>query len=231
MGGKSTYLRQVGIIVLLSQIGSFVPAEHAEVGLVDQIFTRVGAGDILWQGRSTFFVEMEETAHLLRKATIRSLVLLDEVGRGTSTYDGLSIAQAVAEYLIEKRIFTLFATHYHELTILQEKKNVSLFTPDLRIHDGRLIFLYQIIPGFHPNSYGIDVAKMAGIPEEIIQRAKEILMEKEDREKRENPHQLTLFSSDPEEILREIETLDPEKMTIGEILSAIKKLKALSRKA
>jgi DNA mismatch repair protein MutS len=177
MAGKSTYIRQVALIVLMAQIGSFVPAEGAEVGLVDRIFTRVGASDDLARGQSTFMVEMNETANIINNATERSLVILDEIGRGTSTFDGLSIAWSVAEFLYDKiKARTLFATHYHELTKLAEdRKGVCNLNVAVREWNEQIIFLRKIIPGGADKSYGIQVARLAGLPKEILDRAKEIL--------------------------------------------------------
>jgi len=177
MAGKSTYIRQVALIVLMAQIGSFVPAESAEVGLVDRIFTRVGASDDLARGQSTFMVEMNETANIINNATERSLVILDEIGRGTSTFDGLSIAWSVAEFLYDKiKARTLFATHYHELTKLAEdRKGVGNLNVAVREWNEQIIFLRKIIPGGADKSYGIQVARLAGLPKEILDRAKEIL--------------------------------------------------------
>src|SRR6187401_202098 len=177
MAGKSTYIRQVALIVLMAQIGSFVPAESTEVGLVDRIFTRVGASDDLTRGQSTFMVEMNETANIINNATERSLVILDEIGRGTSTFDGLSIAWSVAEFLHDKiKARTLFATHYHELTKLAiERKGVVNFNVAVREWNEQIIFLRKIVPGGADKSYGIQVARLAGLPREILDRAKDIL--------------------------------------------------------
>jgi DNA mismatch repair protein MutS len=177
MAGKSTYIRQLALIVLMAQIGSFVPAESAEVGLVDRIFTRVGASDDLARGQSTFMVEMNETANIINNATAHSLVILDEIGRGTSTFDGLSIAWSVAEFLYDKiKARTLFATHYHELTKLAEDyKGVCNLNVAVREWNEQIIFLRKIIPGGADKSYGIQVARLAGLPKEILDRAKEIL--------------------------------------------------------
>jgi DNA mismatch repair protein MutS len=177
MAGKSTYIRQVALIVLVAQIGSFVPAESAEIGLVDRIFTRVGANDDLARGQSTFMVEMNETSNIVNNATERSLVILDEIGRGTSTFDGLSIAWSVAEFLHDKiKARTLFATHYHELTKLAEDRSgVCNFNVAVREWSEQIIFLRKIIPGGADKSYGIQVARLAGLPKEILERAKEIL--------------------------------------------------------
>jgi DNA mismatch repair protein MutS len=177
MAGKSTYIRQVSLIVLMAQIGSFVPAASAEIGLVDRIFTRVGANDDLAHGQSTFMVEMNETSNIVNNATERSLVILDEIGRGTSTFDGLSIAWSVAEFLHDKiKARTLFATHYHELTKLaSERKGVGNFNVAVREWNDQIIFLRKIVPGGADKSYGIQVARLAGLPKEILDRAKEIL--------------------------------------------------------
>ena len=183
MAGKSTYLRQVAVAVLMAQIGSFVPADEAHVGLVDRIFTRVGLQDDLAAGQSTFMVEMLETAAILRHATRRSLVILDEIGRGTSTFDGLSIAQAVAEYIHNAPHLgcrTLFATHYHELTALADRlpraQNLSVAVSD---QGGEVIFLHRIVPGGADKSYGVHVAQLAGLPRPLIERATELLTEHE----------------------------------------------------
>jgi DNA mismatch repair protein MutS len=177
MAGKSTYIRQVALIVLMAQIGSYVPAESAELGVVDRIFTRVGASDDLSRGQSTFMVEMNETANIINNATERSLVILDEIGRGTSTFDGLSIAWSVAEFLYDKiKARTLFATHYHELTKLAEDRaGVGNLNVAVREWNEQIIFLRKIIPGGADKSYGIQVARLAGLPKEILDRAKEIL--------------------------------------------------------
>jgi DNA mismatch repair protein MutS len=177
MAGKSTYIRQVALIVLVAQIGSFVPAASAEIGLVDRIFTRVGANDDLARGQSTFMVEMNETSNIVNNATERSLVILDEIGRGTSTFDGLSIAWSVAEFLHDKiKARTLFATHYHELTKLAEDRpGVCNFNVAVREWSEQIIFLRKIIPGGADKSYGIQVARLAGLPKEILDRAKDIL--------------------------------------------------------
>jgi DNA mismatch repair protein MutS len=175
MAGKSTYLRQVALIVLMAQCGAFVPAKNADLRIIDKIFCRVGASDNLARGESTFLVEMNETANILRSATTKSLIIMDEVGRGTATNDGLAIAQAVSEYILEKvQALTLFATHYHELTLLEHKNLINLSMEV--IEDGReIIFLKKVKNGPANNSYGIHVAKLAGIPDEVLQRAAEIM--------------------------------------------------------
>ena len=186
MAGKSTYIRQVAVIVLMAQLGSFVPAESAEVGVVDRVFTRVGASDDLARGRSTFMVEMQETANILNNATPRSLVVLDEIGRGTSTFDGISIAWAVAEHLhncADVKAKTLFATHYHELTDLAlTMDGVKNYNVLVREKDDRIVFLRRIVPGGADKSYGIQVARLAGMPQSVVDRSKEILVNLEEGE-------------------------------------------------
>jgi DNA mismatch repair protein MutS len=183
MSGKSTFLRQVVLIVLMAQVGSFVPAESAEIGLVDRIFTRIGAQDAIHAGQSTFMVEMIEAANILNNATPRSLLILDEIGRGTSTYDGLSIAWAIIEYLHSHpklKPFTLFATHYHELTELADMlPGVRNYNVAVTESEGRVVFLHKIVPGGADRSYGIHVAQLAGLPGPVIQRANEILRQLE----------------------------------------------------
>ena len=183
MAGKSTVLRQVAIICLLAQTGSMVPATRARLGLVDRLFSRVGASDNLAQGQSTFMVEMMETARILRQATKRSLVILDEIGRGTSTYDGVALAWAVVEDLAARahgEVRTLFATHYHELTAL-EKRVPGVFTMNIAIREygGDILFLHKLVPGPADRSYGVEVARLAGVPAPVVQRARAILAELE----------------------------------------------------
>ena len=177
MAGKSTYIRQIALLTLMAQTGSFIPASHAEIGLVDRIFTRVGASDDLSRGQSTFMVEMNETAAILNNATSRSLVILDEIGRGTATFDGLAIAWSVAEHLCDEiQCRTIFATHYHELTALASRRPcVRNANVAVREWNDRIIFLRKIIPGAADKSYGIQVARLAGLPQPIINRAREIL--------------------------------------------------------
>ncbi|MGI6066572.1 MAG: DNA mismatch repair protein MutS [Bacillota bacterium] len=242
MAGKSTYMRQVALTVLMAQIGCFVPAASAVIGIVDRIFTRVGAADDLAGGQSTFMVEMCETANILRNATRKSLVILDEIGRGTSTYDGMSIAWAVAEYLLKPEVGakTLFATHYHELTALSDKfSQVKNYTVAVREKEGGIIFLRKIIPGGTDKSYGIQVARLAGLPEEVLKRAKEILTGLEGEEKvpkrieppkdRETPVQLAVFSPNPPKhpLVAELEMLDLNNLTP---LDALIKLNQWQRK-
>jgi DNA mismatch repair protein MutS len=241
MSGKSTYLRQVALIVLMAQIGSFVPAEKAHIGLVDRIFTRIGAEDILHAGQSTFMVEMVEAANILHHATRRSLLILDEIGRGTSTYDGLSIAWAVVEYIHNHpglRARTLFATHYHELTelahLLPQVRNYNVAVAE---EGDRVVFLHKIIPGGADRSYGIHVAQLAGLPRPVVHRAQEILAELE-REGARSPvpsrrsapaaHQLSFFPTEPHPAIETLRQLDVNSLTP---LEAISKLYELQRQA
>jgi DNA mismatch repair protein MutS len=233
MAGKSTYLRQVALAVIMAQMGSFVPASSARIGIVDRVFTRIGATDALARGRSTFLVEMSETANILHGATTRSLILLDEIGRGTSTFDGLSIAWAVTEYLHNRddvRPWTMFATHYHELTeledVLPRLKNMNVL---VRETGDSIVFLRKIVPGSADQSYGIEVARMAGIPREVILRAREVLENLEATQYTSDAvprlaggehgplgpggPQLRLFDPAPSEVEKEIEELDIEQMT------------------
>lgn len=186
MAGKSTYLRQNALIVVLAHLGSFVPATRATIGICDQLFSRVGASDNLAAGQSTFMVEMSETANILRRATKQSFIIFDEIGRGTATYDGMAIAQAVLEYINAVQVRTLFATHYHELTTLvgdgdDKLQNVACLTIDVREHNNEIIFMHKIVSGVANRSYGIHVAKMAGMPESVVKRADEVLGELESR--------------------------------------------------
>ena len=206
MGGKSTYLRQTALIVLLAQAGSYVPARSARIGLVDRLFTRVGASDDLARGQSTFLVEMAETAKILRGMTERSLLIFDEVGRGTSTRDGLALAQAITEYLHDGKVRprTLFATHFHELTevveLLPRAANARL---EVREWEGRILFLHRVVDGASDRSYGVHVAELAGVPSEVLDRARELMDElpASDSEAREgalgpprgSQHQMGLF--------------------------------------
>ena len=236
MAGKSTYLRQVALIVLLAQIGSFVPAAEARIGIVDRIFTRVGASDNLASGHSTFMVEMVETATILHSATVRSLILLDEIGRGTSTYDGLSIAWAVAEYIHDRRHLgarTLFATHYHEMTQLeQQREGIRNYRVDVREVDGDVVFLRKIVAGGADRSYGIHVARLAGLPESVIGRARDVLAQLE------QPEATTIQQTKPAQhttpplpqshaIVEEVRQIDLFSMTP---LDALNRLAELQRK-
>jgi DNA mismatch repair protein MutS len=246
MAGKSTILRQTALTVLMAQMGGFVPASRAVIGLVDRIFTRVGASDDLARGQSTFMVEMNETANILRHMTPKSLVILDEIGRGTSTYDGLSIAWAVAEALHDregKGVRTLFATHYHELTeLVATKQRVKNFNIAVREWNDKIIFLRKLVPGGTSRSYGIQVAQIAGIPEAVIRRAKEILnnLEKTEADETGRPRlarhrasesgkgdmvQLALFGSGDWEMRERIRDLDLNAMTPVEALVTLNDLK------
>jgi DNA mismatch repair protein MutS len=226
MAGKSTYLRQAGIIVLLAQTGSFVPAERAVIGLCDRIFTRVGAHDELARGLSTFMVEMVETAHILAHATPRSLLIFDEVGRGTSTYDGVSIAQAILEYLHDApqlRSLTLFATHYHELTALAQKlPRLRNFRMEVREEGERVIFLHQVVEGGADRSYGIHVAELAGLPRQVVVRARQVLSDLEGQrplERAEPSAQLSLPLDHP--VVAELKQLDLEHLSPREALEKL----------
>jgi DNA mismatch repair protein MutS len=238
MAGKSTLLRQVALIVLLAQMGSFVPAESAEVGLIDRIFTRVGAMDSLWRGQSTFMVEMTETAQILANLSERSLVLLDEIGRGTSTFDGLAIAWAVAEYLNGWRgrgVKTLFATHYHELTRLAERRpRVRNLNVAAREVGGALHFIYKLLPGAASRSYGVQVARLAGLPQPVTGRATELLaaIEAGELDKAADraaavsgERQLGLFLDRGDRVLERLREADPLQMTPLEALSLLHDLK------
>ncbi|HXJ37486.1 MAG TPA: DNA mismatch repair protein MutS [Candidatus Eisenbacteria bacterium] len=232
MGGKSTYLRQVALAVILAQTGSFVPAVEAEIGLADRVFTRVGASDNLVGGESTFMVEMRETAHILANLSPRSLVVLDEIGRGTSTFDGISIAWAVAEHLHEapERPRTLFATHYHELTELAAElsrvRNLSVAVAEWK---GDIVFVRRIVPGPSSRSYGVEVAKLAGVPAPVVARARELLARLEvghhaggsPRAPGTTATQLSLFTAGDEALRRELATLAPERMTPMEAIAVL----------
>ena len=241
MSGKSSYLRQVGLIVLLAQIGSFVPATAAHIGLVDRIYTRVGASDNIASGESTFLVEMHEAANIVNTATRRSLILLDEIGRGTSTFDGISIAWALTEYLHQRiGAKTLFATHYHELNELAELfPRIRNYKVDVREYGDKVIFLHKVVQGFADHSYGIQVAQMAGLPEEVTDRAKRILENLESSELQVNGRQtkgripppdvqMTLFEVKDDRLREELRRLDLETMTP---LEAMQKLAELKKKA
>lgn len=240
MGGKSTFLRQNALIAILAQIGSFVPASVAQIGVVDRLFSRVGASDDLARGRSTFMVEMVETAAILNQATDRSLVILDEIGRGTATFDGLSIAWAAVEHLHEaNRCRGLFATHFHELTVLSEKLNrLSNATMKVKEWDGDVIFLHEVGPGAADRSYGIQVAKLAGLPESVVARARDVLNKLEDAD-RKNPasqliDDLPLFQvavrkeqekRGPSKVEEALKAINPDDMSPREALDALYALK------
>jgi DNA mismatch repair protein MutS len=247
MAGKSTYMRQNALIVILAQMGGFVPAAEAQIGIVDRIFTRIGAADSLSRGESTFMVEMKETANILHHATRRSLILLDEVGRGTSTFDGISIAWAVAESLHEcgERPRTLFATHYHELTELalahERIKNFNFAVKEWR---GEIIFLRNLVDGAASHSYGIHVARLAGMPAPVIERAKVILAQLEDSQsvapssvvKRrgegaaEAPVQMALFSAADNRLRQRLTQLDVGNLTPIQALNVLHELSEEAKK-
>lgn len=244
MAGKSTYMRQTALIVLLAQIGSFVPAKAASIGVVDGIYTRVGASDDLSSGQSTFMIEMSEVAQILKNCTSKSLLILDEIGRGTSTFDGMSIARAVVEHIANKRkcgAKTLFATHYHELTELEEQlPGVKNYNIAVKKKGEDIIFLRRIVRGGTDDSYGIYVSKLAGIPEEIVRRAESILeelekgnpiaakvSEKKRRKKEQDEEQLMLIQSDDSEIIRRLKEVDVDKMTPIQALILLGELKQL----
>jgi DNA mismatch repair protein MutS len=240
MGGKSTYLRQAALIVIMAQMGSFVPARAVRLGIVDRVFTRIGASDNVARGRSTFMVEMTETAAILQTATARSLILLDEVGRGTSTYDGLAIAWAAVEYLhAHVRAKTLFATHYFELTELAEQlSGVKNYHVSVKETGGSVVFLRRVEPGAADRSYGIEVAKLAGLPNEVVVRAREVLAEHESSERRlsehltpgsstepERPTQLTIFTPLSQPVLEKLREVDLNRLTPLEALNLLAELK------
>lgn len=244
MAGKSVFLRQAGLIVLMAQIGSFVPATSAHISLVDRIFTRVGASDNLTAGESTFLVEMHEAANILNNATDKSLILLDEIGRGTSTFDGISIAWSITEYLHESPFVsakTIFATHYHELNELAELfPRIKNYKVDVREYGDKVIFLHKVTSGYADHSYGIQVAQMAGLPLAVTKRAKEILANLEGKELtpgdekkakirkhiEENYYQLNLFEAEPDPIHKAISNLDINAMTPLEALNKLQELKS-----
>ncbi|MDH3393610.1 MAG: DNA mismatch repair protein MutS, partial [Desulfobulbaceae bacterium] len=247
MAGKSTVLRQTALITLMAQMGSFVPAAEAEIGTVDRIFTRVGAMDDLRRGQSTFMVEMNETANILNNATPRSLVILDEIGRGTSTFDGLSIAWAVAEDLVNKNgkgVKTIFATHYHELTDLaRTNERVKNFNIAVREWNDTIIFLHKLMPGGTNRSYGIQVAALAGVPARVVARAKELLHNIEKGEftssgepriatgggkKKPQPNQLNLFSKNNDLIREQLLELQPDQLAPLDALNLLYKLKQMA---
>jgi DNA mismatch repair protein MutS len=237
MGGKSTYLRQTALIVILAQMGSFVPARSAKLSIVDRVFTRIGASDNLARGRSTFMVEMTETAAILHTATARSLILLDEVGRGTATYDGLAIAWAAVEYLHARvRAKTLFATHYFELTELAEQlEGVKNYHVSVKETGGGIVFLRKVEPGAADRSYGIEVAKLAGLPNEVVERAREVLVQHEFAEQQATAHlspgasppaaQLTIFTPLSQPVLEKLRDVDLNRLTPLEALNLLAELK------
>ena len=238
MAGKSTYMRQVALIVLMAQMGSFVPAKSAKLGIVDRVFTRIGASDDLASGQSTFMVEMAEVATILKYATARSLLILDEIGRGTSTYDGMSIARAVLEYAASpKRLGakTLFATHYHELSTMEQKlSNVKNYNIAVKKRGDQMIFLRKIVPGATDDSYGIEVAKLAGIPNPVISRARQILDELESGKqeaaapaRKEPEDQISLLDLRGQDICEALEKITLETLTPIEAMNELYRLKKM----
>ncbi len=236
MAGKSTYMRQVALIVLMAQMGSFVPARAARIGVVDRIFTRIGASDDLSTGKSTFMVEMSEVAEILTHATARSLLILDEIGRGTSTFDGMAIARAVLEYAADKKRLgakTLFATHYHELTDIEcEIEGVKNYNIAVRKRGADIVFLRKIVPGAADDSYGVEVAKLAGLPGRVVSRARELLKELESGAPVRTvtvaaDDQISITSMENDAIRRKLETLSVETMTPLEAMNALFELKKM----
>jgi DNA mismatch repair protein MutS len=236
MAGKSTYMRQVALITVMAQIGSFVPAKEARICVVDKIFTRVGASDDLAMGQSTFMLEMSEVAHILHNATRKSLIIYDEIGRGTSTFDGLAIARAVAEYTLKKvGAKTLFATHYHELTSLEEEeKGVVNYNIAAKKRSDDIIFLRKIVRGAADDSYGIEVAKLAGVPNEVVKNAKKVLAElvsgapvqaKEKKAEAEELGFVTLDNMSEKAVCDKLRAVDINTLTPLEAINLIFELK------
>jgi DNA mismatch repair protein MutS len=223
MGGKSTYLRQAALIAILAQMGSFVPAESALLPIVDRVFTRIGAADNLARGRSTFMVEMTETAVILNTATARSLIVLDEIGRGTSTYDGLALAWAVIEHIHKNiRAKTLFATHYHELTELADQlEGVRNLHVSVKESGDQILFLRRVEPGAADKSYGIEVARLAALPISVIERARQILAQHEDFLPRSAPVQIQLFEPVNHELADRIRGLNLDHLRPIEALQVL----------
>ncbi len=239
MAGKSTYMRQVALIVLMAQIGSFVPARSARIGIVDRVFTRIGASDDLASGQSTFMVEMAEVASILKYATAKSLLILDEIGRGTSTYDGMAIARAVLEYAANPRQLgakTLFATHYHELSAIEnELPNVKNYNIAVKKRGDRMIFLRKIVPGATDDSYGVEVAKLAGLPNSVVARARQILQELESQEGvrpqasgvKEPEDQISMLDLRSQQVCAALEKISIETLTPIEAMNELFKLKKM----
>ncbi|MBQ3694281.1 MAG: DNA mismatch repair protein MutS, partial [Synergistaceae bacterium] len=244
MAGKSTWLRMSALIVIMSQAGLWVPAEHAEIGLVDRVFTRIGARDDLVRGSSTFMVEMLETANILNNVTDRSLIILDEVGRGTATWDGMSIAWSVIEYLqANSKARVLFATHYHELTCLEERLE-SVKNYSMAVSEGSegILFLHQVVQGPADRSYGIEVARLAGLPNSVLRRAFELLeiFEHDGLEVKDIPaplpqmalkRQISMFSSEADGIIEELSETDTDNITPMQALKILHKLSEKSKDA
>ena len=238
MAGKSTYMRQVALIVLMAQMGSFVPARSAKIGIVDRVFTRIGASDDLASGQSTFMVEMAEVASILKYATSKSLLILDEIGRGTSTYDGMAIARAVLEYAASPRHLgakTLFATHYHELSAIeQELPNVKNYNIAVKKRGDKMIFLRKIVPGATDDSFGVEVAKLAGLPNSVINRARQILAELESQQPTpvaataaEPQDQVSMLDLTSQQVCAALEGITLETLTPIEAMNELYKLKKM----
>lgn len=237
MAGKSTYMRQVALIVLMAQIGSFVPASEASIGIVDKLFTRVGASDDLASGQSTFMLEMNEVAYILRNATRRSLIIYDEVGRGTSTFDGMSIARAIVEYTAGRKLGakTMFATHYHELTALEEElPGVVNYNIAAKKRGDNIIFLRKIVRGSTDDSYGIEVAKLAGVPNEVIKRAKEVLtnveqtakaLQRPEQSAKQDDSLITFEDCANDAVIRELRETDINTLSPYEAMSFLFEIK------
>ena len=245
MAGKSTYIRQVALIAILAHMGSFVPARRARIGIVDRLFARVGATDDLSRSQSTFMVEMTETANILNNATPHSLVILDEIGRGTSTFDGISLAWAITEHIHDAiGCRTLFATHYHELVELEKTKpRLRNANVAVREKEGEIVFLYQIVPGGADQSYGIHVARLAGVPASVLERAREILkfLEKQHgpdpglpegpiRRKVKTGRALTgsLFAALPDPLLTELKQIETDQITPEGAIDLVRRLRELA---
>jgi DNA mismatch repair protein MutS len=248
MAGKSTYIRQIALAVILAQAGAFVPAERARIGVVDRVFTRVGAGDELARGQSTFMVEMAETAAILNHATARSLVILDEVGRGTSTFDGVSLAWAIVEHLHDRiGCRALFATHYHELTDLAtDRPGIVNRTVAVAEQDDEVVFLHRIQDGAATKSYGIHVARLAGVPRSVISRSREVLgtleqlnVDLTERERAtarpadggQGPVQLTLFQTTDHPAVTRLKDLDLDAISPRQALDVLDELQRSARRS
>ena len=240
MAGKSTYMRQTALIVIMAQLGCFVPASYAEIGIVDSIFTRVGASDDLASGQSTFMVEMAEMASILKYATSKSLLILDEIGRGTSTYDGMAIARAVLEYAANPKQLgakTLFATHYHELSVIEDQlPGIKNYNIAVKKRGDKMIFLRKIIPGATDDSFGVEVAKLAGLPNTVINRARQILQELECEDSprpvksqtfEEEDAQVSMLDLRSQQVCNALEGISVETLTPIEAMNELYKLKKM----
>ena len=239
MAGKSTYMRQTALITLMAQTGSFVPAKSAVIGVVDRVFTRIGASDDLASGQSTFMLEMSEVANILSHATERSLLILDEIGRGTSTYDGMAIARAVLEYCADKKRLgakTMFATHYHELSALEGSvEGVHNYSISAKKQGDSLVFLRKIVPGSADDSYGIEVAKLAGVPNKVVSMAKTYLKQLEadaaapTTEKQDESDQISLADAGTDEVGRILRSTDINSLTPLDALNLLSELQQKAR--